>query len=315
MNIVVAENSARKRNKITLATKGAIAGYLFISPFIIGFLAFMARPMIQSIRMVFSQVHLNIQYNRFDLEFTRLVNLNRALLVHPAYTRYVTEEVTRMGVMIPAVLIFSFFIAVLLNNAFPGRAFVRAVFFLPVILASGVLVDLETSNSMLNQLADHIRESNALRANITGVLEDILMSATGAAAVNDFMEYIFLIINQIHTIAMASGIQILIFLSGLQTIPKSVYEASSIEGATAWENFWKITFPMLSPMILVVVVYTVVDFLVRTDNRVMNLARQNMLQGMEYGLASAMVWVYFLVVALILAIVCGLISRVVYYYD
>jgi len=311
----VAKSKTAKRNKLTLASKGAIAGYLFISPFIIGFLAFMARPLLQSIRMVFSNVTLNIEFNRFDLEFTGFVNLDRALFVHPAFTRYVTEEIARMGAMIPAVLIFSFFIAILLNSAFPGRAFVRAVFFLPVILASGVLVDLETNNSMLNQLSEYIRESNALRANITGFLETVLSSVAGVAGVGEFMEYIFVIINQFHTIAMASGIQILIFLSGLQTIPKSVYEASSIEGATAWESFWKITFPMLSPMILVVVVYTVVDFLVRTDNSVMNLARQNTLQAMEYGLASAMVWVYFSIVALILAIVCGIISRVVYYYD
>lgn len=311
----VAKPKAAKRNKLTLASKGAIAGYLFISPFIIGFLAFMARPLLQSIRMVFSSVTLNIEFSRFDLEFTGFVNLDRALFVHPAFTRYVTEEIARMGAMIPAVLIFSFFVAVLLNNAFPGRAFVRAVFFLPVILASGILVDLETNNSMLNELSEYIRESNALRANITGFLARVLSTVAGVAGVSEFMDYIFVIINQFHTIAMASGIQILIFLSGLQTIPKSIYEASSIEGATAWENFWKITFPMLSPMILVVVVYTVVDFLVRTDNSVMDLARTNMLQGMEYGLASAMVWVYFSVVAVILAILCGIISRVVYYYD
>ena len=307
--------SRPKKNRLTLAGKGAITGYLFISPFIIGFLAFMARPIVQSIQMVFSHVSLDLENNRFALEFIRFVNLDRALFVHPAFSRYVTEEVARMGAMIPAVLIFSFFIAVLLNEAFPGRAFVRAIFFLPVILASGVLVDLETNNTLLNQVVDQIREDNAMRAQITGSLNVMLMAVAGAAAVGDFIDYVFLAINQIYTIAMASGIQILIFLAGLQTIPKSVYEASSIEGATAWENFWKITFPMLSPMILVVVVYTVVDFLVRTDNSVMELARTNMLQGMEYGLASAMVWVYFSVVAVILAIICGIISRVVYYYD
>ena len=304
-----------KRDKLSLASKGAITGYLFISPFLIGFLAFMARPIFQSMRMVFSEVTINVAYNRFDLTYTGLANLDRAFFINPHFVRHMTEELSRMGAMILPVLIFSFFVAVLLNEAFPGRAFVRAVFFLPVILASGVLVDLETNNSMLNQVAEQIRESNAMRANITGVLEDILMSATGAAAVHDFVEYVFVVINQIYTVAMASGIQILIFLSGLQTIPSSVYEASSIEGATAWENFWKITFPMLSPMILVVIVYTVVDFLVRTDNSVMNQARQEILQGMNYGLGSAMLWVYFAAVAAILAILCGIVSRVVYYYD
>ena len=305
----------KKKRQFTLAGKDAIAGYLFISPFIIGFLAFMGRPMFQSLRMAFSQVTINTAENRFDLEWIGVANFNRAFFINVDFVRMVTEEITRMSLIVPAILIFSFFIAVLLNHKFPGRTFVRAIFFLPVILASGVLVNLETNNSLLNQVSEQIREANAMRANITGFLEDILISATGAGAVNDFMEYIFVIINQIYTIAMASGIQILIFLSGLQTIPKSIYEASSIEGATAWENFWKITFPMLSPMILVAVVYSVVDFMIRTDNRVMEHVSTQLIQRMEYGYAAAMAWAYFAAAAAILAIVCGIISRVVYYYD
>ena len=304
-----------KRNRLTLAGRGAIAGYLFCTPFIIGFLAFMARPMFQSLHMAFSTVHMNIAEHRFDLEFVGLANLNRAFFINPDFTRLVVEEIGRMMLMVPAVLIFSFFVAILLNSAFPGRAFVRAIFFLPVILASGVLVNLEANNSMLAQLSEQIQEANAVRANITGVLEIILIRTAAVGMINNLMEYVFMVINQVYALAMASGIQILIFLSGLQTIPASIYEASSIEGATAWENFWKITFPMLSPMILVAVVYTVVDLLIRTDNDVMNHIQNQLLQRMEYGYAAAMAWVYFAAVAVILAIVCGIISRVVYYYD
>jgi len=114
---------------------------------------------------------------------------------------------------------------------------------------------------------------------------------------------------------MASGIQIIIFLSALQTIPPSMFEAAKIEGASSWECFWKITFPMVSSLILVNIVYSVVDFFIRTDNSVMNKINQAMIKLMEFGFATAMAWVYFLSVIIIIGIAMGLISRKVYYYE
>jgi len=304
-----------KRSKMTMANKNAISGYLFISPFIIGFLAFLARPLWQSFRMVFSYVDFASVDFGFALHWTGIDNLRRALVVDADFTRNVIEALLQMAIMVPAILVFSLFIATLLNRKFPGRGFVRAVFFLPVILASGVLVNIATNNSLLYMVSEQIQEQNAMRANITGMLEELLVTTTGAAVVGDFMGILFLMINQIYDIAMASGIQILIFLAGLQTISPSIYEASSIEGATGWENFWKITFPMISPMILVVVVYSVIDFLVRTDSVVMEEVRDQIMRRMDYGFGSAMAWFYFLVIAVILGIVGFIISRLVYYYD
>jgi ABC-type sugar transport system permease subunit len=151
-----------------------------------------------------------------------------------------------------------------------------------------------------------------MKSSVTGVLENIL-ATEGAAA--DFMKYIFRIVNQIYDIAMASGIQIIIFLSALQTIPPSMFEAAKMEGATSWECFWKITFPMVSSLILVNVVYSVVDYFIRTDNRVMEKINLAMMRLLEYGFATAMAWVYFLVVILIIGAAVGLISRKVYYYE
>ncbi|MDD4113658.1 MAG: ABC transporter permease subunit, partial [Herbinix sp.] len=112
-----------------------------------------------------------------------------------------------------------------------------------------------------------------------------------------------------------SGIQIIIFLSGLQTISASMFEAAKIEGATAWETFWKITFPMVSSLILVNVIYSIIDFFVRSDNEVMNHIKQTMTPALEYGRSSAMAWSYFAVIAVIIAIVSATISKRVYYYD
>jgi ABC-type sugar transport system permease subunit len=161
-------------------------------------------------------------------------------------------------------------------------------------------------------MAEIIKEGNLMKSSITGVLENILV-AEGAAS--DFMAYIFRIINQIYDIAMASGIQIIIFLSALQTIPASVFESAKIEGATGWECFWKITFPMVSSLILVNIVYSVVDYFIRTDNRVMERINQVFMQRMEFGFSTAMAWVYFLAVIAILGIAVSLISRKVYYYE
>ncbi len=305
----------KKNNKTSLTMEGrnAVTGYLFLLPFIIGFIAFMFLPVLESLRMVFSEVRVNHEEYGFSMRFIGLANLRRVLLVDPEFNRFVVEEIGRMALIVPAIIIFSLFIALLLNQDFKGRGFVRAVFFLPVILSSGVMIGLETNNSLLNNMAEVIKEGNMMKSSITGVLEDILIAEGGIAG--DFMEYVFQVINQIYDIAMASGIQIIIFLSALQTIPTSMFEAAKIEGATSWECFWKITFPMVSSLILVNIVYSVVDYFLRTDNRVMEKINTASIRLMQYGFATAMAWVYFLAVIIIIGIAMALISRKVYYYE
>jgi len=305
----------RKNDRLSLTIEGrnALAGYLFILPFAIGFLSFMFLPILESIRMVFSTVTIELRYHGFSMSFIGLENLRRVLLVDPQFNRLLVEELVRMALIVPAVIIFSLFVALLLNQEFRARGFVRAVFFLPVIISSGVMVGLETNNALLNNMAEIIREGNLMRTSITGVLEDIL-ATEGVAA--EYMAYVFMIVNQIYDIAMASGIQIIIFLSALQTIPPSMFEAAKIEGATSWECFWKITFPMVSSLILVNVVYSVVDYFIRTDNRVMEYINLQLIGGrFDFGFGTAMAWIYFLVVILIIGAALALISRKVYYYE
>jgi len=303
-----------KKEKVclTLEGKNARAGYLFILPFVIGFVLFMLIPIFESFRMIFTKVSIDIVKLGFSLEFTGLENLQRALLIDPQFNRLLVEELVRMVLIVPAIIIFSLFIALLLNQEFKARGLVRAIFFLPVILSSGVLIGLETNNSLLQSIAESIKASNQMKASITTVLENIL-AAEGAAS--RFMKYIFQVINQIYTIAMASGIQIIIFLSALQTIPPSMFEAAKIEGATSWECFWKITFPMVSSLILVNIVYSVVDFFLRTDNRVMNKIFLTLTQQLDFGYSSAMAWFYFLIVIIVIGITMGLVSKKVYYYE
>jgi len=297
---------------LTLEGKNARAGYLFVLPFVIGFISFMLLPLFESFRMVFSRVTIDVVNFGFKQEFIGLENVKRALMVDAEFNRLLVEELVRMLLIVPAVIIFSLFIALILNQEFKARSFVRAIFFLPVILSSGILIGLETNNSLLASLAETIRASNQMKASVTTVLQEILV-AEGAAA--RYMTYIFQVINQIYNIAMASGIQIIIFLSALQTIPVSMFEAAKIEGATSWECFWKITFPMVSSLILVNVVYSVVDYFIRTDNRVMTKISTALVNNLNFGFSSAMAWIYFLVVIVVIGAASVIISKRVYYYE
>jgi len=287
----------------------AIAGYLFISPFIIGFLAFMIKPLFQSLYMSFCEVELGS--GTFNPVWNGIENFKYIFTVDPEFNRLLFEEVTRMMIYSIAIIVFSFFVALVLNQKFHGRALVRAIFFLPVILSSGVILGLETDNQLMATLAAQIEETTS-NVSITAALEEILRTA--GVGVRAF-EKVFEIIDNIYDVAIASGIQIIIFLSGLQTIPSSVYEAADIEGCTAWESLWKITFPMISSMFLVNWIYTVIDFCMRSDNKVIEKIQEIMIDQMRYGRASAMSWVYFVLILIFIGITSLIISRRVYYYD
>lgn len=302
----------KQRKKKTLAFKNAVAGYLFIAPFILGFILFMVVPLGQSLLMTFNDVVPMSDGTGFSMSWAGIKNYKDAFTVDPEFVPFLISEVTTMLINTPATLIFSFFIALLLNQNFKGRGAVRAIFFLPVILSSGVIVGVEYNNALLQDMKEVIADTNN-DASITGVLESILVTSD-SSPMSIMFGYVFNIINKVYDIAIASGIQIIMFLSALQTISPSMFEAAKIEGCTAWESFWKITFPMVSSMILVNVVYTVIDFFLKTDNTVMTKISEEV-GKLNYGFSSAMAWVYFLCVIVILGIVSLIISKRVYYYE
>lgn len=307
----------KARKPRNLRRRNAIAGYLFICPFIIGFVAFLLKPMCESFYMSLCRVDIvanaakgESPFNMNFISTLKETNYYRAFFVEADYKNKLINTLKDMALQVPSVLVFSFFIALLLNQNFKGRSFVRAIFFLPVILSSGVLVGLETNNILMSGIKDVIAESAG--ADITGALKDILQ-AIGIG--QRILKPVFQIIDAVYDVALASGIQIVIFLSGLQTVSPSMYEAAKIEGCTAWESFWKITLPMVSSMILVNLVYTVVDFFMRSDNEVMDVITKRINPGMDYGMGSAMAWGYFGIVVVILGVVAAILSKVVYYYE
>ena len=300
------------KKKVGLLGRRAIYGYLFILPFILGFIFFMVKPLAQSLHMSLSEVLISNQ--GFELKWNDFANFKKALLVDPDFNRMVIEAIGQMVFRSIATIVFSFFVALLLNQKFKGRTLARSIFFLAVILSSGVMVGIESSNALMAEIKDMIEEAGNINS-VTEVLEDILLSgSTGIGGISSTVfEKVFEIIDSIYDVAMASGIQIIIFLSGLQTISPGMYEAAHMEGCTAWETLWKITVPMVSPLIPVCWIYTIIDFFMKSDNQIMDKINVQMTQLLNYGFSSAMAWIYFVVCIALIGISTLIMSKVVNY--
>lgn len=299
-------------NKVygTMPARRARIGTLFVLPFIIGFIAFMVRPLIVSLEMSFSKYTILTG----EMTWNNYANYSYAFGTDPDFNRLLMDEASRMAINVIATLVMSFVIAVILNQKFKGRILCRVIFFLPVILSSGVLPGIETSSASYNLIASMgqaMEESSGV--NLSAALQDLLsVSGVGGAV----FEVIFQMIDAIYDIVMASGIQIIVFLSGLQSISPSLYEAASVEGCSGWESFWKITFPMVSPLLMVNCIYTIIDFFMKNDNQVIEHINDVMYGvKMDLGAASAESWIYFGVALAFIGISAFIISRVVKSYE
>ena len=295
----------------TIAARRARTGFLFILPFIIGFIFFMVKPLVVSLQISFSKYIISTG----EMKWNGVYNYNYALYTDPDYNRMLVDEVSRMAVNVIATLVMSFVIAVILNQKFKGRIICRVIFFLPVILSSGVLPGIETSSTslnLINSMSTAMGDSSGV--NISAALEDLLQVSGVGQGVFDV---IFKMIDAIYDIVMASGIQIIVFLSGLQAISPSLYEAADVEGCTAWESFWKITFPMVSPLLMVNCIYTIIDFFMKNDNQVMEHINNIYMNGvrMDLGIAAAENWIYFGVAIAFIGISAFIISRAVKSYE
>ena len=301
------------RNYHTMQAVRARTGYLFILPFIIGFIFFMAKPLVESFIMSLSTVKL-VPGEGYDKTYVAFQNYSYAFRDDPYFLQYLLEQTGRMAVNVLATLVLSFVIAVILNQKFRGRTLCRVIFFLPVILASGVIPGIERQSSETYTMMSDITKSvgAASGVNLSASLESLLsVSGVGSGV----FSVIFEMIDAIYDIVMASGIQIIVFLSGLQSISPSLYEAADVEGCSGWEAFWKITFPMVSPLLLVNTIYTIIDFFMKNDNTVMNRINTVMYSQFKFGEASAMSWIYFGVATLFIGISAFVISKAVKSYE
>ncbi|KAB8125810.1 sugar ABC transporter permease [Gracilibacillus oryzae] len=291
--------------KLTLVKKRGLWGWVFIAPWLIGFIFLFAAPLFQSVLYSFSE--LKLSPNGMELNFLGLTNYSNALMEHVDYNRTLIEAVISMVINVPLIIIFSLFVATILNQKFRGRMWARAIFFLPVILASGVIASIE-SGDFLQSAMMQAGEENTGTGLQSFELESMLIQAGLPVGL---VEYLTGAVDRIYEIVSSSGVQIIIFLAGLQAIPAQLYEASRIEGATGYEAFWKITFPMISPLILTNVIYSVIDAF--TNNEMTTLIQTTAFQQFDFGLSASMSWIYFIIISVILMATTFLISRKVYY--
>lgn len=277
---------------LRMSTKRAIEGYIFLLPWLIGFTVFLGIPLFQSLMMSLSKVNANFQGT-----FTGLANYRELLLANAEFTRQLVKTIRNMALDVPVILVFSLLAAILVNQKLPGRGFFRSVFFVPVVITSG---------AVMKYLFD---------ANVgTNLIASGNLWAWAKYLGPEFTQNLQELLNRISLVLWHSGVQILIFLAGLQSIAPSLYEASRVDGANDWEIFWKITLPMISPMILLNAIYSIVDSFHDTSfNGIIPMMQNTMFRDLAPGLASAMGWLYFLTVLLVLGVVFLISRRSVYY--
>ena len=311
-------NAAPKKKKkaSSLDARKSRAGWLFVLPFIIGFVIIYAPIVYDSILYSFTKINI-VTGGGFRLTWVGLSNYQEALFVDATFVQTLTAGIQQLIFDIPAIVIFSLFMAVMLNEKMVGRAAFRAIFFIPVILSTGLIDKIDQQNQMLQymentssmDMGDGGAETSAQIISAMDVQRLFRNMVIG----EELLNYVVGLVNDIYDIVNRSGVQMLIFLAALQSISPAIYESCQIDGATTWETFWKITLPMISPMILVNTVYTVIDSFTSADNQVMTYIDQVYDQPSGNVLSSAMSWMYFIIVMLIIAAVAGVLSAYTFY--
>lgn len=290
-----------KKNRGIVELK-ALYGRCFTLPWLIGFVIFFAVPLVQSI--IFSFADVLIVPGGVDIKFNNFENYRYALMVDQTYWNQVKASVTSMLYNLPIILLLSLVLALFLNQKFRGRLFFRALYFLPVIIATGRVITMIYSTSGDSSISGDSGVSESFSAGMIDVDQIVAWLNIGSKA----GEYITQTIGSIFDLVWRCGIQIILFLAGLQSVPSALYEASKVEGATKWEEFWFITFPSLSRVTLLVGIFTMVEIITYERSGIISSIYALMRKGV-YDQTSAMLWFYFIIQSIILGIIVFLYYR------
>lgn len=296
-----------KKSRISYERKKGLYGYGFIALWFIGAVYFFIIPVIMSIYYSFNDVTL--QAPDLVAKWCGIENYKNAFVDSATYVPKLLSSLQDVALKVPIIVIFSLFAAVLLNQKFKGRTVVRAIFFLPVLIATGPVMSV-INGDMLNQGVSGASQFSSLFK--TDLVTEFLQFMGIYNLSETLTTFITTITSDVFNLIWNSGVQILIFLAALQTIPTSAREAANMEGATAWEFFWKITFPYVSPMILANIIYTVIDCFTDASNPVMQLVTQKS-NSWDFGYSAAMAWIYFGIIAICLVIISVVITKLVHY--
>lgn len=296
----------KKRKHGSLLRRQQRKGWLFVLPWIVGFVIFFLKPLVQSLWFSFNDVTMG--NSGMETAFVGLGNYKYLLIQDSSFLTNLWTVTVSMLQQVAICTVLSLFIAVVLVQKFRGRTLYRAIFFLPIIMTSGVVYSMVGSVVGSAGLSG---SGNAYMYSSVSLTTLMLQGGIGKSVV----DFLTRAIDSIFAMTTNCGVPILLYISGLQKIPESAYEAARIEGAGSWDIFWKITIPKIMPIIFLNIVYIIVDastaYGSSSGGNVMMAAIQTMGFGktMKFGMSSAMAWMYFLVVALFLALAYLLVGK------
>ena len=295
-----------KRKKLrSLEKQQKVWGWIFLAPWLIGIFVFFVMPMFQSILYSFSNIH--ITENGFELEPVGFQNYLYFFTESTTFLPYLTETIWQIIPSVLMILAFSTIIALVLKQNFFGRSLARAVFFFPVIIASGVVITILKEQVMMSSASvSDMSPSYLFQA------PDLVNTFSELGIPEEILSGITTILNQIFDLTWKSGVQILLILAAVNNIPGSFYEVADMEGATAWEKFWKITFPTISPTMLVVVIYTIIDSFTDYGNLIMQML-QDYYRNNNYAFSATIGVIYFVCILAMIGLVVLLSRRFVFY--
>ena len=273
-------------------------GYTFVLHWIIGLITFFFVPLIYSIMYPFSDITMT--ESGFSLAFAGLKNYEMSLFKNPDYLDEVRNAIGSMFYSLPMIIALSLILAVLLNQKYKGRTIMRILFFLPVIIESSVVISLLSDPAINVPIFNFSTEGQGLMD-----YEMILGNLNLPKQITDFLTFF---LSNAVSLTWSCGVQIILFLAGLQSIPESLYEVSKIEGANKWDEFWQITVPMLRHVLSLVIIYSMISKFTSSTNRVVAAAME-LMRANDYSNAAAMLWFYFVVVLAVIGVVLFLYNR------
>ena len=297
-----------KRRKASLDKRKARSGYFFVAPFLIGLVLIYIPMLIDSIWMSFCA----LTYDKTEEVWTVIGFDNYVkAFTDKTFVAALVSGLQQLVFEVPAIIVFSLFVAVVLNQKMLGRAAFRAIFFVPVILSAGLMETINANDIVSGAVQGGVDDGSGQEGGASQIISVMDFEAlfSNMKVGQELVSYVVGLVNSIYDIINDSGVQMLIFLAGLQSISPSIYEAAQIEGATGWETFWKITFPMISPMILVNSVYTLIDAFTKSDNPIMRHISSVFVPQEK----TAMYWIYFGIVMLLVGLVAAVASTFIFY--
>lgn len=278
------------------------AGYIFTLPFILGLLFIFIPAVINLFRFSLNDIQVLTGGRGYRLDFAGLSYYHKALMEDPKFNRMLVELLGTVLVQTPVILIFSLLIASILNQNFKGRAVARMIFFIPVVVSTGVIAYVQNNWVSVMTVSDL---GNALTGGEGAGLYDIL------SQVNVGQGLIQVVISAaagLNKIVRSAGMQIFVLLAALQEVPDSMYEAAKVEGCSAWECFWKITIPSVVPQIVICGVYTLISIFTATDTDIYTYISDQEFKNNQLSFAASMNVLYLLVVGLCILIGAGVIK-------